>query len=496
MAVDSPAADMLATERLRRRAIRGGALLLAVRLATQLFQWAVTFLVVRLLAPADYGMMTAGVLFVGLADLLSEAGIGKALIHKKDLVRADLAQGFTLGLGLSVVLYGVLCAIAGPAAAYQDQPGFAIFLRVLGLLVFLVPLRAVAGALLERDLHLGKQSAIQVGGAFVSAALVLSLAAAGMGYWALAAGALASRFVETACVCYASGWRPELAWPARQAWGLLRYGLHVSGATLLWFAYDNSDFAALSTFGGIEVLGFYAVAFQLMKLPVQKVSTQINQVMFAVFCKLQGDRERIRDWFLRLTVLQTFVIFPALAGMALVAGDAIPLLFHERWAAAVLPFQLLCSVGAIMVVTSALHQMLAAVGRPDVTLKYNLLCAIVFPASFFTAAWLYGTVGVCLTWLVLTPLLVAGLLHLTRGVTGIGVMDVLRSQAPVLAGVGFMVCGVLVVQWAIRDDPRTAARLGAAVATGVASYAGWMLLTARGTVLADVRGLWLELRGS
>jgi PST family polysaccharide transporter len=314
----------------------------------------------------------------------------------------------------------------------------------------------------------------------------MSLAAAGFGYWALAAGTLASRLVETACICYASGWRPELAWPARQARGLLRYGLHVSGATLLWFAYDNSDFAALSTFGGMKVLGYYAVAFQLMKLPVQKVSTQINQVMFAVFCKLQGDRARIRDWFLRLTVLQTFVIVPALAGMALVAGDAIPLFFHARWSAA---------VGAIMVVTSALHQMLAAVGRPDVTLKYNLVCALVFPASFFTAAWMFGTVGVCLTWLVLTPLLVVGLLRLTRGVTGIGVMDVLRSQAPVLAGVGFMVCCVLVVQWAIRDDPRPAARLCAAVATGVASYAAWMLLTARGTVLADVRGLWLELRG-
>ena len=177
------------------------------------------------------------------------------------------------------------------------------------------------------------------------------------------------------------------------------------------------------------------------------------------------------------------------------AGEAIPLFFHERWSAAVLPFQLLCSVGAIMVVTSAFHQMLAAMGRPDVTLKYNLVCALVFPASFFAAAWLFGTVGVCLIWLVLTPLLVAGLLRLTRGVTGIGVMDVLRSQTPVLAGVGFMVCCVLAVQWATRDDPRTAARLCAAVAAGVASYAGWMLLTARRTVLADVRGLWLELRG-
>ena len=36
--------------------------------------------------------------------------------------------------------------------------------------------------------------------------------------------------------------------------------------------------------------------------------------------------------------------------------------------------------------------------------------------------------------------------------TGIGVADVLRAQAPVLLGAGFMVCCVLAVQWALRDE--------------------------------------------
>ena len=90
-----------ATQHLRRQAVRGGTLLLAARLGMQLFQWTVTLFVTRLLAPDDYGMMTAGVIFVGLADMLAEAGVGKALVHKKVLDRADLAQAFTLGVILS-----------------------------------------------------------------------------------------------------------------------------------------------------------------------------------------------------------------------------------------------------------------------------------------------------------------------------------------------------------------------------------------------------------
>src|SRR5262249_5279995 len=81
---------------LKRRAVRGGALVLTVRLLAQILQWGVTLFVARLLLPDDYGMMTSGTLFLGLADLLAEAGVGRALIQKKDITRDDLAQGFTL----------------------------------------------------------------------------------------------------------------------------------------------------------------------------------------------------------------------------------------------------------------------------------------------------------------------------------------------------------------------------------------------------------------
>src|SRR5437899_1025643 len=77
---------------LRRRAVRGGAILIATRLLTQLALWAVTLVVARLLLPYDYGLMTTGLIFVSLADLLAEAGVGKALIQKKDLSPEDLAE--------------------------------------------------------------------------------------------------------------------------------------------------------------------------------------------------------------------------------------------------------------------------------------------------------------------------------------------------------------------------------------------------------------------
>src|SRR5262249_3525686 len=134
-------------------------------------------------------------------------------------------------------------------------------------------------------------------------------------------------------------------------------------------------------------LGYYSLAFQLISLPVQKLTATANQVMFPVYCRLQGDRVRLRDWFLRLTALQACVGLPVLAGMALVAPDGLPLVLGDQWGQAVLPLQLLCPVGFVMMVGSAMGPFLNALGRPDLNVRYTAACTIVLPVTFLGAGW-------------------------------------------------------------------------------------------------------------
>jgi O-antigen/teichoic acid export membrane protein len=489
------AAEAAQAAGLRRKAARGGLVLLATRLLTQVFLWTVTLVVARLLRPYDYGLMTTGLLFVTLADLLAEAGLGKALVQKKELEPADVAEGFTLNLLLAVGLYGLLFALAGPASLWLNTPEFTDFLRVLGLLLLLMPFRATPAALLDRELHLGRQSVVHVLVAVVQSGLVLSLALAGLGYWALAAGALAARVIEVVALAVLARWRPRLRLPGARARGLLTFGIHVSLGSLLWFVYSNSDYAIVGRLAGAEALGYYALAFQLISLPVQKLTANVNQVAYPVFCRLQHDRPRLRDWYLRLTVLLGFFGTPALAGMILVAEDAFAVLLGEKWLPAVLPFRLLGGAGILMVFSHSLPPLLNAVGRPDVNLKYTLVCTLVFPACFVAAGLEYGLIGICLAWLAVYPVMVAGLLWRTRALTGVGPLTLLRAQLPVLGAVAFMAVAVLLVQWALAGVTFAGARLAATVAVGAVAYAGWMLVAGRRTVLADLRAILREIKG-
>src|SRR5262249_52396780 len=103
---------------LRRRAVRGGTLLIVTRALTQVFMWASTLLVARFLVREDYGLMGIGLLVVGLADLFAEAGIGRALIQKENLERRDVDEGFTLSFILAAIIYGGLFVLADPLATH------------------------------------------------------------------------------------------------------------------------------------------------------------------------------------------------------------------------------------------------------------------------------------------------------------------------------------------------------------------------------------------
>jgi O-antigen/teichoic acid export membrane protein len=489
------------THQIRRRAIRGGSLFMVVRLGMQVVQWGTTLYVARLLFPRDYGVITAATVLLDFADLLAAAGMGRALVHKKDLTRSEQTQAFTVCLGLAGLLYGILWFAAEPVGADLGNADFPVFVRVLALVLWLVPIASVANALLERDLALGKQSAVHAVMVVLQSALVLGLAAQGYGYWALGAGMILARVVQAGLVWYASGWRPGLALPTRDVWKLLKYGITVSVGSMLWFVYSNADFVAIGNVLGQVPLGIYSFAFTLISLPVQKLTSNVNQVAFAAFCRLQDDRPRLRSWYLRLTVLLSVIAIPSLTGLALIADDAIPLLLGNQWREAVLSFQLLSPVGAMMVVAATVPPLLLALGRPDLNLRYTALCAIVYPPAFYGAALLDGVRGVCIAWLVLYPILAGSLIHFTRSITSVSLVDILAAHRQILVGDAAMIAAVLAVRLVMPWDSwesetlATAARLVFSVVIGAATYTLWILTFARSTVVADVLALVREIRG-
>src|ERR687893_336111 len=89
--------------------------------AQTVMQLAVLFALARLLAPEDFGVVTAATLVLGFTYLFWQLGVGPAVIQRETLTRAHLETAFTFSFAL-----GVVCGLTVLAAAPAIEAFFGI----------------------------------------------------------------------------------------------------------------------------------------------------------------------------------------------------------------------------------------------------------------------------------------------------------------------------------------------------------------------------------
>src|SRR5687767_1434886 len=80
------------TRDLDRSMLHGFAWTSGAKAITQIFTWTSTFFAARLLSPDDYGLYGMAMFFLGLVGMLSDPGIGTAIIRFRDMTHEQVKQ--------------------------------------------------------------------------------------------------------------------------------------------------------------------------------------------------------------------------------------------------------------------------------------------------------------------------------------------------------------------------------------------------------------------
>ena len=99
---ESGATSASTSRELDRSLVHGMAWTGMMKWSGQILTWVSTVLVARMLTPADYGIMAMATAFIGIVGMISEFGVGSAVLNFRDLSRDKVSQinGISLALGL------------------------------------------------------------------------------------------------------------------------------------------------------------------------------------------------------------------------------------------------------------------------------------------------------------------------------------------------------------------------------------------------------------
>lgn len=455
---------------MRTEVVGGLKWMAGARLCGQVITWAITLVVMRLLAPGDYGLLAMATVFVAFLLLMAEAGLGPALVQKEDLDRTELGQALGLVIAINVGLVALLNLLAPAIADFFREPRLVPILRVLSLQFVIMSANVIPESILTRELRFKLLSVIDLTSAVFASITTLILAWLHQGVWSLVLGNLSSRVLRAVLI---NSFAPARVWPRVSLSGmrsLLAFGSNVTLARILSFFFNQADAVIVGRVLGADLLGLYSVAMHLASMPVQRVSSIVNQVTFPVVSRHQRDRQRIADFVLRAIRSLSLVAFPVLWGMSSVAAELVRTVLGSRWEAAAVPLQLLALMMPIKMVVNFLPATSDALGRPDLGLQNVLVAALVMPPAFlFASRW--GIVGVAYAWIFAYPAVLFFNTSRILKVIGLRLADVARATGrSVLCAAGMYVV-VRGAALAFGQQWRDGVTLGCLIVVGVLAYA-------------------------
>ncbi|NRF66520.1 lipopolysaccharide biosynthesis protein [Aquincola sp. S2] len=457
----------------------------SARLLGQLFTWGVTLVVIRVLRPEDYGLLAMATVFVAFLTLMADIGLGQALVQVDRLDEDRVRQVFGAIIVVDCLLFLLQFGAAPLIADFFAEPRLTTILRALAATFLLAIFTSVPTALMSRELDFKRQSLIELGCAIIGSVTTLAMALLDYGVWALVGGMLVSHACRTiACNIV----KPYLHWPRLSlegVRGLILFGGQMTVSRLLWFIYSQADMFIAGKLLGKEALGMYSVAMHLASLPVQKISSLVNQVAFPAFARSRQDGAQTASYLLKAVRILSFFAFPTLWGMSATAPELVGVVLGAQWHGAVLPLQVLALVMPIRMISNFIPAATDGVGRADVGMKNLLLSnAVMLPAFALGSQW--GLQGLCVAWLVASPVVFLLNLRSSLAALQMKVADVLKAMAkPALCAL-LMGGAILLGQWLPVEG--MAWRLGLLIGIGTVAYLVSALLINK-AVFAEILAL-------
>jgi PST family polysaccharide transporter len=378
---------------LKAKAIRGGLARLCAQGANFILRLGSLMILARLLGPKDFGLVGMVTAFTGVLTLFQDFGLSAAAVQRTTVSEEQISTLFWINVLLGVVLGLIALAMAPAIASFYREPQLFAVTAVLALGFLFSAAGAQHSALLQRQMRFTTLAVISVVALTVATAIAIYGAKAGYGYWALVSMTVTSPTFATVGLWLTTGWVPGRPRMQAEIGGLIHFGGSLTLTGLLVYIAYNADKVMIGRVWGVDAIGIYGRAFQIVNIPTDNLNSAVGEVAFSALSRLQNDPIRFRSYFLKGFSLVLGLTLPITIACALFADDLVFVLLGPKWNDAATIVRLLAPTIAIFAIINPLGWVVFSLGLVARGLKVAPVLAAVM-VSACVMALPYGPQGV------------------------------------------------------------------------------------------------------
>lgn len=317
----------------------------------------------RLLMPEDFGAIAMLAIFLAVSNIFIQGGLGAALIQKKNPDHLDYSTVFYWNLVVAAVFYLILYVSAPFIADYYALPLVKPLLRVQSLVLLIQSFSIVQYTQLQKQMNFKALAIRNMAAALAGTLIAIPLALRGFGAWSLVASAILASIVNVLLLWKMSDWRPAWEFSLSSLKTLFSFGGLMLLSSLAETLYTNLQGLIIGKRFSAGDLGYFSQAKKLEEIPVTGLSSIVNDVTFPAFSSLQDDPDRLLAGVRKSTKALTFLNFPMMILLMIVAQPLICLLYGSKWEPSAPYFQILCVSGLIYTVNTLNTNVIKSLGK-------------------------------------------------------------------------------------------------------------------------------------
>lgn len=312
-----------------QRTAHGAAWVIGWRMVRRLIGIINMLILVRLLTPADFGLVALGYGFVSGLDVLCTVGVEQAIIRDDRPDRELYDTAFTINLIRAIGMGLVL------AAGAQAIAGFLGDRRLDGIVLAFAAMTALTGLTnigvvdFRRYIAFDKEFILQIVPQLFALASTILVAAIWRSYWALVCGTVVATVLGVAFGYWMHPFRPRLT---LRAWRrLFHFSMWMWVLGLISTLRGQAPLLIVGRLASPAAVGILNLGSEVANLPITELVAPLSRASFAGFASARREKDDGAETLLRILAAMALVAVPAGIGTSLIAFPLVKLAFGPAW---------------------------------------------------------------------------------------------------------------------------------------------------------------------
>ena len=355
-------------------------------------QLIISMILARILTPEVYGTVAIATVFIAFFNIISDIGIGVAVIQRKDLSDYDLDHLYSINVYIGLILSLLFFSISGLISDYYAVDELLYVCQLLSLLILFTCLRTVPMNLLYKTKQFKYIAFTTLSVQIISGTTAIIAALQGWGVYALVLAQLMSSILLF--IIYSFKCRRHFCLnidfsPVKK---IFSYSIYNFGSTLVCYLTMNIDKILIGKYTGVAALGYYEKSDRLVFMPISNITFVITPVLHPLFSEFQNNLDELYKKYIKIVEALAYISFPISVFFFFTSKELILLFFGNQWIDAIPVFRIMSLAVSFLLFDTTVGSIFLAANETKRAFYTMLAMLTIMVVSLVVAIYFWNTI--------------------------------------------------------------------------------------------------------